>query len=64
VVSGDRRAADTFQITVKYKVENGLLYTGRAGSKTRWNRFTVIEMKKNNLVLKGGIEGYMFFKRG
>lgn len=62
-VAEDRRANDTFSISVKYKIENGMLKVQRAGSNTRWNRFQVIEVSDQSLVLKGGIEGYMYFDR-
>ncbi|MCH9699746.1 MAG: hypothetical protein K0U68_16745 [Gammaproteobacteria bacterium] len=62
-VAEDRRADDTFSITVKYKIENGMLKVQRAGSNTRWNRFQVLEVSDQKLVLKGGIEGYMYFER-
>ena len=62
-VALDRRADGEITLTVKYKIENNMLYVQRAGSKTRWNRFQVVKVADDQLILKGGIEGYMFFNR-
>jgi hypothetical protein len=59
----DRRADGTISLTVKYKIENNMLLIERIGSSRRWKRFQVVELTDSKMLLKGGIEGYMFFKR-
>lgn len=59
----DRRADGAITLTVKYKVDGNKLSVLRAGSNTRWKRFQIIKLEDDELTLKGGIEGYMFFKR-
>ena len=62
-IAKDRRADGEIAVTVKYKVENNTLFVQRAGSMTRWNRFQVVKIADNQLTLRGGLVGYMFFKR-
>ncbi len=62
-VAKDRRADGNISLSVKYKVENGVLFVQRAGSMTRWNRFQVLEISDAKLTLRGGMAGYMYFKR-
>ncbi len=62
-IAEDHRAADTISLKVKYKVEDGTLLVQRPGRTKRWNRFKVIEISDTAMTLKGGIEGFMFFKR-
>ncbi len=62
-VAQDRRADGVITLAVPYKLDNGLLLVQRAGSKTRWNKFRIIKMTDSEMTIKGGIEGFMFFKR-
>ncbi len=62
-VAEDHRAADTISLIVKYKLEDGALLVERVGRSGRWNRFKVLEVSDTAMTLKGGIEGFMFFKR-
>lgn len=59
----DRRADGTISLVAKYKIENNLLLIERVGRSNRWKRFQVLELTDSKMVLKGGIEGYMYFKR-
>jgi len=59
----DRRADGTISLIAKYKIENNLLLIERVGRSNRWKRFQVLELTDSKMMLKGGIEGYMFFKR-
>ncbi len=59
----DRRADGTISLVAKYKIENNLLFIEKVGRNNRWKRFQVLELTDSKMVLKGGIEGYMYFKR-
>ena len=59
----DRRADGTIALTVKYKLEKNTLLVQRAGRMNRWKKFQIVKVTDRDLIIRGGIEGYMFFKR-
>jgi len=61
-VAEDHRADDKIKIKAKYKIEGDVISLQRPGSK-RWSKLQVIEIADKTMTLKGGIEGFMFFKR-
>lgn len=59
----DHRASGTMTTKSKYAVENDTLKIEKVGRPGKFYRYIVFKRDGDNLVLKGGIEGYYFFTK-
>jgi uncharacterized protein (TIGR03066 family) len=61
--ASDKRTKGTFTVSVPYEIEDGKLVTGVAGRPGKKVSYTLIEKKDNEMILKGGADGFLFFTK-
>ncbi len=59
----DHRASGTITTKSIYEVENDTLKIGKVGRPGKFYRYIVYKREGNDLILKGGLEGYYFFTK-
>ena len=61
--ASDKRAKGTFTVSVPFEIKDGKIVTGVAGRPGKTLSYTLIEKKDNEMILKGGPDGFLFFTK-
>lgn len=62
-VADDSRAGTNIKVTVNYEVRDNRIIADQAGRPGKKVTYTIIELSDQKLILKGGVDGYMYFSR-
>ena len=60
IISRPHWANSVIKQTTTYTIENNLIKIARPGRPGKFDRYQVYEKQGNNMVLKGGMEGFYF----
>ncbi len=63
IISKPHWANSAIKQTTTYTIENNLIKIARPGRPGKFDRYQVYEKQGNNMVLKGGMEGFYFMIR-
>jgi len=62
-IASDKRAKGKFTVSVPYEITDGKIVTGVAGRPGKKVSYILIEKKGNEMILKGGPDGFLFFTK-
>jgi hypothetical protein len=61
--ASDPRAKGSFSVTVPFEISGGKIVTGVAGRPGKTVAYEVVEKGGNEMILKGGPDGFLFFTK-
>lgn len=58
----DKRAKGKFSVTVRYEIKDGVILSNQPG-RSRKIKYTVVEKDDNSMILRGGMDGFLFLSK-
>ena len=59
----DKRAKGTITVSVPYQIKDGKIVAERAGRPGKTVTYTLIKQEGSEMIIHGGADGYLFFKK-